>query len=148
MPEELLWKDTPEDKVGDFDYLIEVLDWEQNVDPDFAAHHFMRPAAGAARCRRWQAEGYVENWICYKSAGLQRQGADRAARARPSRSTTAAAYGLILMQGHGKMGVWDIETPALIRFGQLTHGRVLRQRGGRRAQGVTITQPVARPTRS
>jgi len=25
------------------------------------------------------------------------------------------------MQGHGKMGVWDIETPALIRFGQLTY---------------------------
>ena len=25
------------------DYLIEVLDWEANVDPDFAAKHFMRP---------------------------------------------------------------------------------------------------------
>ncbi|WKX75151.1 hypothetical protein [Zobellia laminariae] len=26
-----------------------------------------------------------------------------------------------MMQGHGKMGVWDIETPSLIRYGQLTH---------------------------
>ena len=25
------------------------------------------------------------------------------------------------MQGHGKMGVWDVETPALIRYGQLTN---------------------------
>jgi len=25
------------------------------------------------------------------------------------------------MQGHGKMGIWDIETPALIRYGQLTN---------------------------
>jgi hypothetical protein len=25
------------------------------------------------------------------------------------------------MQGRGKMGVWDIETPALIRYGQLTN---------------------------
>ena len=32
----------------------------------------------------------------------------------------SAAYGMIMMQGYGKMGVWDIETPALIRFGQLT----------------------------
>jgi len=32
----------------------------------------------------------------------------------------AAAYGLIMMQGHGTMGAWDVETPALIRFGQLT----------------------------
>ena len=35
--------------------------------------------------------------------------------------TDAAACGLIMMQGHGKMGVWDIETPALIRYGQLTN---------------------------
>jgi hypothetical protein len=33
----------------------------------------------------------------------------------------SAAYGIIVMQGHGKMGVWDIETPALIRYGQLTN---------------------------
>jgi hypothetical protein len=33
----------------------------------------------------------------------------------------SAAYGIIMMQGHGKMGVWDIETPALIRYGQLTN---------------------------
>ena len=26
-----------------------------------------------------------------------------------------------MMQGHGKMGVWDVETPALIRYGQLTN---------------------------
>ena len=28
---------------------------------------------------------------------------------------------MILMQGHGKLGVWDIDTPALIRYGQLTN---------------------------
>src|SRR5699024_7711347 len=33
----------------------------------------------------------------------------------------AGAYGMIMMQGHGKMGGWEIETPSLIRFGQLTH---------------------------
>ena len=26
-----------------------------------------------------------------------------------------------MMQGHGKMGVWEIDTPALIRYGQLTN---------------------------
>ena len=30
------------------------------------------------------------------------------------------AYGLIMMQGRGRMGAWNVETPALIRFGQLT----------------------------
>jgi hypothetical protein len=33
----------------------------------------------------------------------------------------SAAYGIIVMQGHGTMGVWNIETPALIRYGQLTN---------------------------
>src|SRR5690606_41088428 len=34
--------------------------------------------------------------------------------------TDAAAYGLIMMQGYGTMNDWTIETPALIRYGQLT----------------------------
>ena len=33
----------------------------------------------------------------------------------------SAAYGIIVMQGHGKMGGWRIETPSLIRYGQLTN---------------------------
>ena len=27
---------------------------------------------------------------------------------------------MILLQGHGTMGAWEIDSPALIRFGQLT----------------------------
>ena len=43
VSEELLWKDTPGDKKGDFDYFVDVIDWELNVDPNFAQKHFMRP---------------------------------------------------------------------------------------------------------
>ncbi len=32
-----------------------------------------------------------------------------------------AAYGFIMMQGHGTLGVWDIEPPTMIRYGQLTY---------------------------
>ena len=32
-----------------------------------------------------------------------------------------APYGMIMLQGHGRMGRWAIETPALIRYGALTH---------------------------
>ena len=51
-----------------------------------------------------------------------------------------AAYGMIMMQGHGTMGVWDIETPTLIRFGQLTNDEffVTEQAA---SEGVTITNP-------
>jgi hypothetical protein len=45
---------------------------------------------------------------------------------------------MIMMQGHGKMGVWDIETPALIRYGQLTHDEYFVTEAAAR-EGVKIT---------
>jgi len=64
--------------------------------------------------------GYVEKWICYKSDAFSA----KELTVLPGATVTirdAAAYGMIMMQGHGTMGVWDIETPALIRYGQLTY---------------------------
>jgi hypothetical protein len=118
IPEELLWKNSPKEKVGNVDYLIEVLDWEANVDPSFAAHHFMRPRP-AYPASRMEGEGFVENWITYKSAEYSA----KELTVQPGRSVTvtdAACYGMILLQGHGTMGPWDVDAPALIRFGQLT----------------------------
>jgi hypothetical protein len=119
IPEELLWNGTPEDRKGDYDLLVEVIDWEANVDPNFMQNHFMRPRP-VRDVAQMQAEGYLENWICYKSDAYSA----KELTVLPGQTVTikdSAAYGLIMMQGHGKMGVWDIETPALIRYGQLTN---------------------------
>jgi len=32
----------------------------------------------------------------------------------------SAAYGCVLTQGHGKLGVYDAETATMLRFGQLS----------------------------
>ena len=37
IPEELLWNGTPKDKIGDYDELVDVIDWELNVDPNNSA---------------------------------------------------------------------------------------------------------------
>lgn len=119
IPPELLWKDVSENKKGNHEFLIEMLDWEANVDPNFAANHFMRPTP-VREVDQMRAEGYHENWICYKSESYSA----KELTVFPGKTVTVhdqAAYGLIMMQGHGKLGVWDIETPALIRFGQLTY---------------------------
>ena len=61
----------------------------------------------------------------------------------PGRSVTikdSAAYGMIMMQGCGKMGVWDIETPTMIRFGQLTRDEYFVSEEAAR-EGVTIVNP-------
>jgi hypothetical protein len=118
IPGELLWKDTPEDRLGDFDHLMDVMDWDLNVDPDFRENRFMRPVP-VMPPEEMQQDGYFENWVCYKSDAFSA----KELTIMPGVTATirdAAAYGLIMMQGHGQMGVWDIETPALIRFGQLT----------------------------
>jgi hypothetical protein len=119
VPDELLWKNTPTDKLNDVDHLMDVIDWELNIDPNFVANRFMQPRP-VASISEMQSQGYVENWICYKSMAFSA----KELTVLPGKTVVikdAAAYGIIMMQGHGKMNDWDIETPALIRFGQLTH---------------------------
>jgi hypothetical protein len=119
VPKELFWKDTPKDKMGDVDHLLTVIDWELNVDPNFGENRFMRPKP-VRPIKEMQAEGYIENWVCYKSRAFSA----KELTVLPGKTVTIkdnTAYGLIMMQGHGTMGVWDIETPALIRYGQLTY---------------------------
>jgi hypothetical protein len=138
VPEELLWKDTPEDRMGDVDWLMEVIDWEKNVDPAFAEKAFMRPQPVRPPAEM-EAEGYAESWVCYRSDAFSA----KELTVQPGSTVTvadAAAYGLIMMQGHGTMGVWDIETPALIRFGQLTHDEYFVSEAAAR-EGVRITNP-------
>lgn len=138
IPESLLWKDTPKEKLGDVDHLMEVIDWEANTDPEFARHHFMapRPVRPVAETT---AEGYLESWVCYKSRAYSA----KELTVLPGRSAVIrdnAAYGLIMMQGHGTMNQWPIETPALIRYGQLTHDEFFVSEAAARA-GVTIVNP-------
>ncbi len=119
VPEELLWNGSPKESIGDFDSLMDILDWDLNVDPNTVANRFMAPKPGKDVVEM-KGEGYLENWICYKSDAFSA----KELTIFPGQTVTikdSAAYGIIVMQGHGKMGVWHIETPALIRYGQLTN---------------------------
>ncbi len=138
VPKELLWKDTPQEKTGDVDWLLSVIDWDLNVDPDFVKNRFMQPIP-ARPVKEMQAEGYVEKWIVYKSTAFSA----KELTVLPGRTVTikdAGAYGMIMMQGHGTMGVWDIETPTMIRFGQLTHDEYFVTETAAQ-EGVTIKNP-------
>jgi len=118
IPEELLWNGTPEDKKGDFDELMEVIDWDLNVNPNIRDNHFMAPRP-VKPIHEMKAQGDIENWICYRSDAFSA----KELTVLPGATVTikdSGAYGMIMMQGHGKMGVWNVETPSLIRYGQLT----------------------------
>jgi len=138
--EELLWKNMPPDKVGDFDYLLDLIDWEANVDPNFVADYFMQPIP-VRPLEEMKSDGYTEHWICYRSTEFSA----KELTILPGRSVTirdSGAYGLIMLQGHGKMGVWDIEAPALIRYGQLTNDEFFVSES-RAREGVVIVNPSA-----
>jgi hypothetical protein len=138
VPAELLWKNTPKERMNDVDWLMEVIDWDLNVDPNFRANHFMAPKP-VKPLKQMQAEGYIDNWICYKATAYSA----KELTVLPGKTVTikdGGAYGLIMMQGHGTMGVWDIETPSLIRFGQLTHDEYFVSEAAAKA-GVKITNP-------
>jgi len=135
VPKELLWKDTPKDKMGDVDWLLSVIDWDLNVDPNFAQNRFMLPKPVEA-VKEMEAAGYIENWICYKSTTFSA----KELTVLPGKTVTikdSACYGFITMQGHGKLGQWYIETPALIRYGQLTNDEFFVTEDAAK-EGVTI----------
>ena len=88
-----------------------------------------------------EKDGCVESWICYRSPVASA----KELAVLPGRTVTvkdSGAYGIIVLQGHGTMGCWDIEAPALIRYGQLTYDEFFINEAAAK-QGVTITNPSA-----
>ena len=114
VSEELLWKNCPVEEKGNVDYLMEVIDWEANTDPNFSANRFMEPKV------IWKNKVGCEEWICYKCPVVSA----KRLTVYPGKTVIIkdqAAYGFILLQGKGKFGRWDIETPTMIRYGELTN---------------------------
>lgn len=131
VPKDLLWKNCPEEEKGNFDYLMDVIDWDANVDPDFKKNRFMKPQVCSAD------DKHKEEWICYKC----KLASAKRLTVYPGQTVTikdAAAYGLILIEGHGKLNDWDIETPTLIRYGELTNDEFFVTENAAK-KGVTIT---------
>lgn len=135
VPNELLWKNCPEEEKGNVDYLMDVIDWDANTDPDFVKNRFMAPKV------IWENEKAKEEWICYKCHVVSA----KRLTVYPGQTVVVkdmAAYGLILLEGYGKMGVWDIATPTLIRYGELTNDEFFVTEAAA-LKGVTITNTSA-----
>jgi hypothetical protein len=118
VPWDLVIKDVPDDLQSNFDYIVSMIDWEVNVDPEFKTHHYLNhvPAKNPADMSE---EGYEEKWIVY---GIEDFSA-KELTVFPEKSVTiydSGAYGLIAVQGYGTIGKHDIESPTMIRYGEIT----------------------------
>jgi hypothetical protein len=131
-----LVKDVPKDKYFDYDYLFSILDWKLNVDPNFKENHFCRPVPVFDE-KVMNDAGYSEQWVVYGSSHF----CAKELTVFPGKTVTvkdAAPYGLIMMQGHGMLNKAKVETPAMIRFGELTSDEFFVTDDAAK-QGVTIT---------
>ena len=135
VPWELLTKDVPTQHHDDLDYLVDMLDWDANVNPEFAKSNrrFPSPTRSLAES---EGEGYREQWVCYGTPYYSA----KELTVQPKRLVVVAdqaAHGLIVVQGHGAFGKLGVSAPTLIRYRQMTEDELFVTEGAARA-GVRI----------
>ena len=121
VPWSLLVKDVPPQHHQDLDFIIEQLDWEQNVDPSFGDNHFLAPIVAD------QGAGWVDRWIVYGLVDGKQLFSAKELTVEPGAKCTLkdpGASGWITVQGKGRMGQLDLQTPIMIRFGAETEDEV------------------------
>jgi hypothetical protein len=121
VPWSLLVKDMPTDKHQDLDFIIDQLDWEKNVDPNFKDNNYLEPIVAA------EGDGWVDRWIVYGTVDGKQLFSARELTVDPGASCVlndAGASGWITVQGSGRIGKLNLQTPVIIRYGQTTEDEV------------------------
>lgn len=120
---DLLVKDVPADNRNDLDYLVEQLDWEANVDPNFKANHNLKPIVAAGGDK----EGWVDKWVVYGRVRGKLWFSARELTLAPGAVATIrdpGASSAIVVQGRGRINGLVVESPSLIRFYDCTRDEV------------------------
>jgi hypothetical protein len=123
VPWSLLVKDMPADKHRDLDFIVGQLDWDRNVDTHFKEHNYLEPIIDKER----SGDGFIDRWIVYGTIDGQQLFSSKELTLEPGASCTLkdpGASGWITVQGRGRMGSLDIQTPVMIRFGARTEDEV------------------------
>ncbi|MGC8828181.1 MAG: hypothetical protein ACP5MG_01330 [Verrucomicrobiia bacterium] len=123
VPWSLLVKDMPPEKHNDLDFIVSELDWEANVDPYFKENHYLEPIPVADTL----SEGYIDKWIVYGKINGKQYFTAKELTVMPGVKCTIkdnGAYGLIVVQGKGKMNKLNLDCPKMIRFVEMTEDEV------------------------
>jgi hypothetical protein len=123
VPWSLLVKDMPPEKHKDLDFIVGQLDWERNVDTHFKEHNYLEPIIDKER----SGKGYTDRWIVYGTIDGQQLFSSKELTLEPGASCTLqdpGASGWITVQGRGRIGELEIQTPVMIRFGARTEDEV------------------------
>lgn len=127
---DFLNENCPEDKKDDLDYIMNLLDWEKNVDPHYRQTYFRRPIVIS------EGEDYKEQWIVYGNPYI----AAKEITVYPGKTVTlkdVTPYGCILVQGWGTIEGHDCAAATMLRFGQPSQDEFFVSYD-RASQGVTF----------
>ncbi len=145
VPWDLLVKDMPRDKRHDLDFIVGQLDWEANVDPEFKQNHYLEPIPVADTHR----EGFVDRWIVYGKINGRQYFTAKELTVDPGANCVIkdrGAYGLICVQGTGKINGQPLNSPKLIRFTELTEDEYFCSAAGAmngvRFENTSQTEPL------
>ena len=109
-----LTENMPENEQDDLDAVIDLLDWDKNVDPHYKKTFHRKPVLQS------EEEGvYTQTWIVYDTNYISA----KELTVMPMQTVIIkdeGAYGCILTQGFGKIGTYHCETAGMLRFGQLS----------------------------
>jgi hypothetical protein len=134
VPWALLVKDMPEDKHQDIDFIVDQLDWEKNVDPNFKDNNYLEPIVDT------QDDAHVDKWIVYGKVGGEQLFSAKELTVLPGGKVTITDNGassLIVVQGSGSINGMTLDCPKLIRFHELTQDEVFVTEGAAKA-GLTF----------
>ncbi|TWU61089.1 hypothetical protein V7x_54010 [Crateriforma conspicua] len=123
VPWDLLVKDMPEEKHRDLDFIVGQLDWDKNVDTHFKQSNFLQPVRDESR----SGDGYEDLWIVYGTVDGRQLFSAKELTIQPGakcKLQDPGASSWITVQGRGRMGNLDLQTPAMIRFGEHTTDEV------------------------
>lgn len=143
VPRSLLVKDFPKEKHDNNKYLVDALDWDGNVDPNFKDNHFLEPIPVA----RTEKQGWVDRWIVYGKVSGKQLFTAKELTVNPGCKCVikdGGAYGWITVQGRGRIGNVDLQTPVMIRHWEITQDEVF-VTAKRAAAGVEIENTGTEP---
>ena len=143
VPRSLLTKDFPREKQDNNKYLVDALDWERNVDPNFKDNNYLEPIV----CSGSAKEGFFDRWIVYGRIDGEQLFTAKELTIHPGVKVTiqdGGAYGWITVQGEGRVNGMTLQTPAMIRFGQMTEDEVF-VTAPAAAEGVTFENTGTEP---
>ncbi|MCA9057484.1 MAG: hypothetical protein KDA85_03260, partial [Planctomycetaceae bacterium] len=141
VPRSLLTRDFPPEFHDDNEYLVNALDWEKNVDPNFKASNYLEPVVSE------EGDGWCDKWIVYGKVDGRQLFTAKELTLQPGAKCIikdGGAYGWITVQGSGKAGKLTLQSPVMIRFGAMTEDEIF-VTAQAAAEGITFENTGTEP---